>query len=452
MIEALRREFNPAQYDAVHEAATGHDRISLIQGPPGTGKTRCLGGLVSCLLLAAAKTAAMPRPYLSHYDPHGANHPLPDVGGPVLRHPNSVNPHTHPNPARTTTTTTYGDRRRVLLCAQSNAAIDEAICRVQLGGLFTADGQRREPKIVRLGRPDSVTIPSVKDVLLETLAGPSASGSTNWLQASPLPGDDVASLGPAGAGGGGSRPSAAVPLTRGGRSSSSSSSSSSLSSSMHMMSATSTTNVTLKALLAKDGRARWAWQRLGEIRERQRRVHADCREARRMVEVAERNWDEWLRRNQYHMHHHHHHHHPGPRPHDNDPAVLERTLSERRAKLREREDEAKQDEKEVERLMKVLDRVAKYLRDVTLYEADVVVCTLSTAGGELSSLLDALDLNPEGLEGVGELHHPDDPLRPPPDGSLSDNATRHGKIDTNQHSTHEPTPRRTCSRRTNLTL
>ena len=163
-----------------------------------------------------------------------------------------------------------------------------------------------------------------------------------------------------------------------------------------------------------------------------------------MAEVAERNWDEWLRRNQYHMHHH-----PGPRPHDNDPAVLERTLSERRAKLREREDEAKQDEKEVERLMKVLDRVAKYLRDVTLYEADVVVCTLSTAGGELSSLLDALDLNPEGLEGVGELHHPDDPLRPPPDGSLSDNATRHGKIDTNQHSTHEPTPRRTCSRRTN---
>jgi hypothetical protein len=41
---------------------------------------------------------------------------------------------------------------RILVCAQSNAAIDELLARIARRGLLTAEGTRRPAAIVRLGK------------------------------------------------------------------------------------------------------------------------------------------------------------------------------------------------------------------------------------------------------------------------------------------------------------
>lgn len=86
--------------------------FSLVQGPPGTGKTKTIRALVTAFLARRRG-------------------------------------------------------ERLLLCAPSNAAIDELIARIKDG--IDVDGRRIQPRIVRLGRVDAVH-PAVRDVTLDALA------------------------------------------------------------------------------------------------------------------------------------------------------------------------------------------------------------------------------------------------------------------------------------------
>lgn len=104
--------------------------FSLIQGPPGTGKTKTILGIVGNFLSHAKSANAIEIPGA----PTGNG--SPDKQGP-----------------------------KVLICAPSNAAVDELVVRLR-DGVRNSRGEQIAPKIVRLGRSDAINA-SVRDLGLE---------------------------------------------------------------------------------------------------------------------------------------------------------------------------------------------------------------------------------------------------------------------------------------------
>ncbi|GAA5958558.1 hypothetical protein JCM3765_006673 [Sporobolomyces pararoseus] len=113
--------------------------FSLIQGPPGTGKTSTIVGLVGAFIESRPRIAV----------------PL-SVGKPT-------------NPADVPPV------QKVLLCAPSNAAVDEVAKRLK-EGVRTTDGQLYVPKVVRIGADSSVDI-SVKEIFIDELVERATSGA-----------------------------------------------------------------------------------------------------------------------------------------------------------------------------------------------------------------------------------------------------------------------------------
>ncbi|EST05413.1 Helicase Sen1, N-terminal [Kalmanozyma brasiliensis GHG001] len=103
--------------------------FSLIQGPPGTGKTKTI-----CALIGA---------FVS----------------------NRKGPSTSVQAGKTQGK--VGATKKILLCAPSNAAIDEVAKRAR-AGMRLADGKMFHPKVVRVGREDTMNV-SVKDISLDYL-------------------------------------------------------------------------------------------------------------------------------------------------------------------------------------------------------------------------------------------------------------------------------------------
>lgn len=71
-------------------------------------------------------------------------------------------------------TTGNGIRGRILICAQSNAAVDELVARIYNEGLYGCDGQRYKPYIVRVGNAKTVhpnSLPFFIDTLVENRLG-----------------------------------------------------------------------------------------------------------------------------------------------------------------------------------------------------------------------------------------------------------------------------------------
>ena len=122
--------------------------FSLIQGPPGTGKTKTILGMVGAFLTGNAKPGSM----------------------------SIMVPGQQP--------TAPPAKPRLLLCAPSNAAVDEIVLRL-LGGIRNAEGEIYQPKIVRVGRSDRIN-PGVRavtlDELVDKLLGQSTSTSDKDAQ------------------------------------------------------------------------------------------------------------------------------------------------------------------------------------------------------------------------------------------------------------------------------
>ncbi|GAA6059556.1 hypothetical protein JCM10212_000612 [Sporobolomyces blumeae] len=112
--------------------------FSLIQGPPGTGKTSTIVGLVGAFIDSRPRVAA----------------------------PISVGKPTNPD--------TIPPVPKVLLCAPSNAAVDEVAKRLK-EGVRNMDGELYVPKVVRIGADSAVDI-SVKDVFIDELVERATSG------------------------------------------------------------------------------------------------------------------------------------------------------------------------------------------------------------------------------------------------------------------------------------
>ncbi|KAF2097845.1 tRNA-splicing endonuclease-like protein, partial [Rhizodiscina lignyota] len=125
---------NKAQAKAV-KSAVDNDAFTLIQGPPGSGKTKTIVAIVGALLsstLAIEKLA-----------------PLPAARGPAI-------PVANVSPAK-----------KLLVCAPSNAAVDELVMRFK-EGVKTLSGDRKKINVVRLGRSDAINT-QVVDVTLDEL-------------------------------------------------------------------------------------------------------------------------------------------------------------------------------------------------------------------------------------------------------------------------------------------
>ncbi|OJD27124.1 hypothetical protein ACJ73_01491 [Blastomyces percursus] len=124
---------NPAQAKAVR-SAMDNDAFTLIQGPPGSGKTKTIVALVGAIL-------------------------TPVFAEQKIAHPGSS---VNFKPATRTT-----NSKKLLVCAPSNAAVDELVMRFK-EGVVTSSGQKQNISVVRLGRSDAINS-NVIDVTLDEL-------------------------------------------------------------------------------------------------------------------------------------------------------------------------------------------------------------------------------------------------------------------------------------------
>ncbi|KAJ2816813.1 DEAD-box type RNA helicase, partial [Coemansia furcata] len=122
---------NQPQAEAVVSAIKRDHGFSLIQGPPGTGKTKTILGLTGALLSLAKRSPAE--------DSHHANGPS------STKRPNN----------------------KLLICAPSNAAVDEIVKRLK-SGIRNDEGKTFFPSVVRVGQSDSISS-TVRDTTLDFL-------------------------------------------------------------------------------------------------------------------------------------------------------------------------------------------------------------------------------------------------------------------------------------------
>ena len=140
---------NDAQAKAVR-SAVDNDAFTLIQGPPGSGKTKTIVAIVGALLTGSFGDKGVPiaRPQVSN--------------GIVSR------------------STDRAATKKLLVCAPSNAAVDELVMRFK-EGVKTSDGTLQKLSIIRIGRSDAINA-NVIDVTLEELVSAKlnlARGKTN---------------------------------------------------------------------------------------------------------------------------------------------------------------------------------------------------------------------------------------------------------------------------------
>ena len=129
-------KINYAQAKAVR-CAIDNDAFTLIQGPPGSGKTKTIVAIVGALLTGQFQEqgTAIARPSTN--------------GSKELNAPRS------------------NAVKKLLVCAPSNAAVDELVMRFK-EGIRTLDGVSHRPSVIRLGRSDAINA-NVLDVTLEEL-------------------------------------------------------------------------------------------------------------------------------------------------------------------------------------------------------------------------------------------------------------------------------------------
>ncbi|GAB4849929.1 hypothetical protein Ancab_029229 [Ancistrocladus abbreviatus] len=180
MQHVLESTFNESQLQAISAVIQSPDsknnlQLSLVQGPPGTGKTRTITAIISALLAHPSQrsndiqkqsndimkssigsstdlrsrissSAAIARAW---QDAALAR----QLDNDAKKDMRSVKTHV---------------RKRILVCAQSNAAVDELLSRLSSGGLYGVDGKMYKPYIVRVGNAKTIH-PSSLSFFIDTL-------------------------------------------------------------------------------------------------------------------------------------------------------------------------------------------------------------------------------------------------------------------------------------------
>ncbi|KAK7743638.1 DEAD-box type RNA helicase [Diatrype stigma] len=136
---------NQGQAKAILNAKE-NDAFTLVQGPPGTGKTKTIVAMVGALLtgnFAATTGTAIKRPQAAQGAKPG----------------------------------TTGTTKKLLVCAPSNAAVDELVLRLK-AGVKSTTGSFHKINVLRLGKSDAINA-GVKDVTLDELIKARVEGTAN---------------------------------------------------------------------------------------------------------------------------------------------------------------------------------------------------------------------------------------------------------------------------------
>lgn len=137
---------NRAQSEAIN-AAMQNEGFSLIQGPPGSGKTKTIVAIVGGLLTQALSGSSAAGQRIALPGQRGAN---PDLAAPP---------------------------KKLLVCAPSNAAVDELVMRLK-EGVRTKNGKSYPLNVVRIGRSDAINT-QVRDVTMDELVAKKMGGNEN---------------------------------------------------------------------------------------------------------------------------------------------------------------------------------------------------------------------------------------------------------------------------------
>lgn len=134
-IEPLMTNYavNKAQAKAV-KSAVDNDAFTLIQGPPGSGKTKTIIAIVGALI---------------------GDHVFASDGATQIKAPKAISHDAYAAP------------RKLMVCAPSNAAVDELVVRLK-EGIKTTRGVKKPINVLRLGRSEAINS-AVVDVTLDEL-------------------------------------------------------------------------------------------------------------------------------------------------------------------------------------------------------------------------------------------------------------------------------------------
>ncbi|AFZ81558.1 hypothetical protein BEWA_009720 [Theileria equi strain WA] len=172
----LESKYNSGQLCAISNSLN-QSGISLIQGPPGTGKTTTIIGIISVILYALTPISSKKNDYkkiVQSFDTFHIKHPWyfqdesDDVGGYFddLRNEDYGYDYDRIYNIYDSLNSTQRKRcnnikidfkgkntRRILICAPSNAAVDEIVKRLVAtdGGIFDSNGNKYKPTVTRVG-------------------------------------------------------------------------------------------------------------------------------------------------------------------------------------------------------------------------------------------------------------------------------------------------------------
>uniref|UniRef100_M8BTR5 Helicase SEN1 n=1 Tax=Aegilops tauschii TaxID=37682 RepID=M8BTR5_AEGTA len=180
--KVLKSSYNDSQLQAVSIAigsASSKTKcdLSLIQGPPGTGKTKTIVAIVSALLsLHADNSYNLPRNESQASAEFTKPRTKISQTAAVARAwqdaalaKQQIKDSQRENPRTERLSKGILSRGRALICAQSNAAVDELVSRLS-NGLYDTEGKLYRPYIVRVGNAKTVhpnSIPFFIDTLVE---------------------------------------------------------------------------------------------------------------------------------------------------------------------------------------------------------------------------------------------------------------------------------------------
>ncbi|KAF3494619.1 hypothetical protein DY000_02057545 [Brassica cretica] len=172
--QILKSSFNESQLQAISVSIgssnlTKEFDISLIQGPPGTGKTRTIVAIISGLLASVSRKTG-----------HSEQDHSSSTTSRQRMNPNVAMARVWQDAALAKQLDDDGESKkkigekigkgRVLICAQSNAAVDELVSRISSLGIYGMDGKMFKPYLVRVGNAKTVhpnSLPFFLDTLVD---------------------------------------------------------------------------------------------------------------------------------------------------------------------------------------------------------------------------------------------------------------------------------------------